>query len=604
MESLAFPGLHDSAREVNAGENWQHASAEHHISIVVGHVQRDHDYSRSESKNEEFSRCIVSLCGTDSQPDTRPLDLSARSSHSRRADVRGAAPRGPASNPSAQHEGHRRPRNNDTRDVLPYFRNPRKRRDILGGALKMSEMEERLSGPRGYKRAREEALAAGDSTYFVRAVEDRPYFPRLNVDPANQEESALNVAKVVVDHLSSKNDEGHANAGTLEYEGQISVISGGLTNALFKVDLRSPSLDDGGISVLVRIFGAEGLIDRDEENSTFARLCSESGGTESKLVTHEMLDLLGRFGNGRVETFIPNMRPAHYIRDFGRDEVHAEVARQLARIHSFDAPEYLTNGDAETKRPALWGVIADWVDDLSQQLTEERFQDTKLLELFSEAAGCASINSDDGDLSQIVKEHLLGEAMWLRNQVETRFPDAPVVFCHNDVNGGNILLDRTLDGKDAVYDKHSLAIIDYEYAAVNYALFDVGNFICEHCGGNDDATPKYNLRPNRKRVRRFLETYVAERDSLSGSRLICSSEQLDELCDQVELFEMASCLYWGVWGVLQSAGEVTGGSFNEDRSRDRMMGIIDTEEWDNLRYGRNRLARYFECKDKLLKSSR
>lgn len=481
----------------------------------------------------------------------------------------------------------------------------RKRRDILArkGVWKISKMEERLSGPRGYVRAREEALAAGDSTYFVRVVEDRPYFPRLNVDPANQEESALNVAKVVVDHLSSessKNDEGNANAGAQEYEGQISVISGGLTNALFKVDLISPSLDDDSVSVLVRIFGAEGLIDRDEENATFARLCSSKSGGTDALVTHDRLDLLGRFGNGRVETFMPNMRPAHYVRDFGRGAVHAEVARQLARIHCFDAPEYLTNGNAETKRPALWGVITTWIDDLSQQLTEERFQDTKLLELFSEAAGCASSNSDDGDL----KSHLMGEVLWLRKQVETRFPEAPVVFCHNDVNGGNILLDRALDGKEAVYDKKSLAIIDYEYAAVNYAMFDVGNFICEHCGGNDDATPKYNLRPNRKRVRRFLETYTAERDSLLGSCLSCSSEKLDELCDQVELFEMASSLYWGVWGVLQSAGEVTGGSFKEDQSRDRMMGIIDTEEWDNLRYGRNRLARYFECKDTLLKNSK
>ena len=459
-------------------------------------------------------------------------------------------------------------------------------------------MKERLNGPRGYSRAREEASAdgGGDSTYFVRVVEDRPYFPRLNVDPANQEESALHVAKVVVDYLSSKNEEGRASAGPLEYEGQISVISGGLTNALFKVDLKSPSLDDDAVSVLVRIFGAEGLIDRDEENATFARLCSESGGAGTP-VTHDRLDLLGRFGNGRVETFIPNMRPAHYVRDFGRDEVHAEVARQLARIHCFDAPEYLTNGNSE--RPALWGVITAWIDDLSQQLTDDRFQDTKLLELFFESAGCASVNTDGGDLkSQILKDHLAGEVLWMRKQVETRFPEAPVVFCHNDVNGGNILLDRTLDGKDAVYDKNSVAIIDFEYAAVNFAMFDVGNFICEHCGGNDDATPKYNLRPSRKRVRQFLESYAAERDSLLGSSS-SSSEQLDELCDQAELFEMASSLYWGVWGVLQSASEVTGGSFKEDQSRDRMMGIIDTEDWDNLRYGRNRLARYFECKNSL-----
>ena len=44
---------------------------------------------------------------------------------------------------------------------------------------------------------------------------------------------------------------------------EISVVSGGITNKLMKVVLTD------GPAVLVRIFGAEGMIDREIENPTF-----------------------------------------------------------------------------------------------------------------------------------------------------------------------------------------------------------------------------------------------------------------------------------------------------------------------------------------------
>ena len=82
------------------------------------------------------------------------------------------------------------------------------------------------------------------------------------------------------------------------------------------------------------------MINRDEETAIFARLCDPKGGAiGSGSVVHNQLDLLGRFRNGRVETWIPNMRQAHHVDDLGRQEgLVMEVARQLARLHyGYDA---------------------------------------------------------------------------------------------------------------------------------------------------------------------------------------------------------------------------------------------------------------------------
>lgn len=49
---------------------------------------------------------------------------------------------------------------------------------------------------------------------------------------------------------------------------------------------------------------------------------------------------------------------------------------------------------------------------------------------------------------------------------------SPVVFCHNDLQEGNILIKESSDNKNIV-------IIDYEYCSYNYRGFDFANHMCE-----------------------------------------------------------------------------------------------------------------------------
>jgi thiamine kinase-like enzyme len=452
-----------------------------------------------------------------------------------------------------------------------------------------------LSGPQGYAQARNEAdsidgkLAA---TSFVRIVDNRPYFPLLKADPSNTT-SIIEIANAII---SRSNDNAQGNCHFHE-KVNVTVITGGLTNALFKVDLPNSN------SVLLRIFGAEGFIDRDEETTTFARLCHRKG------TLHDQLELVGRFGNGRVETWIPNMRPSSHIYDFAREGFALEVARQMARLHyGFDADASASGTQIKDvpRQPTIWKVIESWIDELSENLSHEKFRnDTKLMEVFS----CAIIgppDHHDGKISHDIHSvisSISDDLAWLKNRVETRFPNAQLAFCHNDVNAANILLDASIDDDDGAtrYDKQTVCIIDYEYCSTNYAMYDVANYLCEHCGGNDDGIPNYDLIPSVDRLSIFLHEYVRERDEIlskisrGGEDEGTASSEVSDLLPQVELFQMASCLYWASWGILQATGEVINGTFRMENAMSRLYGDVDQTSFDYLRYGKNRMARFRFC---------
>jgi choline kinase len=450
-----------------------------------------------------------------------------------------------------------------------------------------------LSGPQGYAQARNEADSINGNlpaTSFVRIVDNRPYFPLLKADPSNK----ASIIEIVNAIISRSNDNAQGNCHFHE-KVNVTAITGGLTNALFKVDLPNSN------SVLLRIFGAEGFIDRDEETTTFARLCHKKG------TLHDQLELVGRFGNGRVESWIPNMRPSSHLCDFAKEGFALEVARQMARLHyGFDADASASGARIKDvpRQPTIWKVIESWIDELSDNLSHEKFRnDPKLMEVFYRAI-MGPPDHHDGKISSnihsVIISSLSDDLAWLKNVVETRFPNAQLAFCHNDVNAANILLDASIDDNDGAtrYDKQTVCIIDYEYCSTNYAMYDVANYLCEHCGGNDDGIPNYDLIPSVDRLSIFLHEYVRERDEVL-SKIITGGEvdttansEVSDLLPQVELFQMASCLYWACWGILQATGEVINGTFRMENALSRLDGDVDQTSFDYLRYGKNRMARF------------
>ncbi|KAL7506680.1 hypothetical protein ACHAXN_003931 [Cyclotella atomus] len=443
------------------------------------------------------------------------------------------------------------------------------------------------SGPSGYAAARAESRNHANTT--VHYVEGRPYFPVLNVDPSD-EKAMIETSRTVLNAYCSSN----IPSDTMDVK--VTRIAGGLTNALFKIDFPNTS-------VLVRIFGAEGMIDRDLETATFARLCGtpHNGGTNpngadesSKKVVHPDLDMIGRFANGRVESWIPNMRQST-MQDFDSN-LMGGVARVLARLHyGFEVPSYLYKAECrevdgrreriKVLRPNLWEVIYAWIDELKDSLAQDKF-DIDLIQLFCEATlgrvGCSK--------EEIIAS-LRQETKWLQSTVKMSHPDATVAFTHNDLCTANILLDQSRDADPC--------IIDYEYGSISYTMYDVANFFCELCGGNDNGAPNIELFPSMERQRQFLKEYVTEKKRIVERVGNDRVDDISQLQSEIKLFQMASNLMWGIWGVLQASGEVTIESFCKETAKLRLDGKIDDDSFDYLRYGMNRLKNYRICKESL-----
>lgn len=420
-----------------------------------------------------------------------------------------------------------------------------------------------LFGPKGFVAVRN--APSGDNCNFNQLVENKPYFPRLLVDPSD-EASVITAAENFLKY--HEGDESEATSG----DARVVTITGGLTNALLRVD----GLNAAG--VLVRVFGSDGMIDRDVDTTIYAKLCALNGA-----VVHEKLTYLGRFGNGRVEGWIPNFRPANHLTDFGAksDGLWKEVARQMARFHAGVIPlEDSSRNTDEKPLPSLWKVIASWLDELNQSFNHKSFQeDPSLLEHFREG------------------KSIKDEMEWLQNLIRKYHTGAAVSFCHNDVNPGNILIPTELDDNcdlcDALFNNDTVCIIDFEYAAINYSMFDVANFFNEHCGGNDFGIPDYDLFPSLEKQRSFLAEYMSA--LLESNASFADEEKMEKLLSEVEIFVMGNHLYWGLWGLAQAAAEITSGTFQERKN-------VDETEWDNLRYGLNRLQRYHECKNQYLQT--
>lgn len=356
---------------------------------------------------------------------------------------------------------------------------------------------------------------------------------------------------------------------------EITTISGGITNSLFKV-----SNVAAGQTCLIRAFGAktEVLIDREKDNKLFAILSDSGFGPL----------LHGTFSNGRVEGYM-NARPLLPSEMCLRHplDIVSLIARETARMHTLP----LGPGGP----PILWRYLDKW----HAMVLEVTFDSTD-----SKAAGLHALNTGrigrelawlktvlPSEHTQHGRTLLLdmaakdGKAGVLLRSVlpvdlhtpcvsdpllQARIDGAAcmfqVAFAHNDLLSGNILLleERTGTGEDtdySRYDSSRVQIIDYEYGGYNYAGFDVANHFCEHAGFDFDLAKWY---PGREVQEAWVREYLAavgtplpNRGLYLGSSASSPEDDvtaafLDEALVQVNRFALCSHLWWGQWAVIQA----------------------------------------------------
>ena len=180
--------------------------------------------------------------------------------------------------------------------------------------------------------------------------------------------------------------------------------------------------------------------------------------------------------------------------------------------------------------------------------------------------------------SRLLDINFVEEINWVKKWVE--HVNSPVVFCHNDLQGGNILLRHDLGDKDDNMDA-KLVVIDYEFCSYNYRAFDIANHFHEWMFDyTNKSYPYYHSAKDRfptKETRvtisnlhylnfcpkiryffqlEFIKNYMDE--SLAGSpkALSMTNENRLQLAEalqkEVEAFFIVPNLLWAMWAMAQS----------------------------------------------------
>ncbi|KAI7830052.1 kinase-like domain-containing protein [Kickxella alabastrina] len=290
----------------------------------------------------------------------------------------------------------------------------------------------------------------------------------------------------------------------------------GITNKLIQCTNKSKD-----ITVLIRAYGkhTEVIIDRSQE------LINMAGLTRLGMCP----PLYARFNNGLVYGFIPGTvaKPE----EMGNDLWAPLIARKLAEWGQVQLP-----GDHS---PQLFPIIRRWMNDIPANYASER---------------------DNAIFHKHFKiQDLIAECDQL-DAILTKL-DSPVVFSHNDLLSGNVIM---AESKDEVF------FIDYEYAMYNYRGFDIANHFNEYAGFECD----YGRYPGKEAQLAWFKTY------LDHIALDSGSGALEAMYTEVSLFQLASHFYWGIWALVQAD--------------------ISDIDFDYMDYARLRFEQYYRVKTRVL----
>ncbi|KAK6644996.1 hypothetical protein RUM43_001272 [Polyplax serrata] len=318
----------------------------------------------------------------------------------------------------------------------------------------------------------------------------------------------------------------------------IKKLSGGLSNFLYYCALPESQKPIGNepSKVLMRIYGqdhSDMQMKFITECVIFTLLSENNRGPR----------LHGVFPGGRLEEYIP-ARPLT-TDELADDNLSLVIADSIAEIHAMEVPI--------SKEPRwLWGSIESWLRKLEN-------------------------NRELLKVRKILGTDLKEELRWLRNYLSKIH--SPVVFCHNDLQEGNIL--KRTDVNENTQETKNLMIIDFEYCAYNYRGFDLANHFCESMYDyTNEEGPYFWSKPENypsiEKQEKFVRRYLSK---LNKTDVIIDDE-VDVVINEIRAYTLASHMYWAIWSVVNS--------------------VMTTIEFDYWNYGKARFNSYLNHKMAIL----
>ncbi|KAL1284109.1 Choline kinase [Trichinella pseudospiralis] len=320
-------------------------------------------------------------------------------------------------------------------------------------------------------------------------------------------------------------------------------MSGGLSNVLFLCQHEMGVYPDRAVpcKILLRIyFNPETETNVVEESVTFMLLSERQLGPK----------LYGIFTGGRLEEYIPS-RPLSAV-EVRQSHFSRQIAAKMAQFHALSVPL--------SKEPTyLFDALRRWMRQLKNNA--DRFPE--FLVRF------------DNQVISLNEERLLQEINLIREFTDNC--KSPVVFCHNDVQEGNILLPNECSSHE------DIMLIDFEYSSYNYRGFDLANHFCEwifDCTITDP--PGFIVEPSHfpteSEQLQFFSSYLEE------LKRPIDADVLEFMLQEVSGFVPVSHLLWGVWALLQNIVSPMQADFNF------------------LEYAKTRMSLYFNLRPALLRA--
>ncbi|CAK1546578.1 unnamed protein product [Leptosia nina] len=373
-------------------------------------------------------------------------------------------------------------------------------------------------------------------------------------------------------------------------------ISGGLSNFLYYVALPSDVARLGGYQRDVSPETEQDMrlkkqlsahsFSLDEPKKVLLRIYGQVHGERAMdaIVTESVIFTLlserrlgpklhGVFSGGRIEEYIPAR--SLFTKELSEPALSMKIAEKMAAIHSMEVPL--------SKEPNwLWKTMGKWL----RTAREERLAATEL----------------KGEERKIMERLRMvdweAEIEWVKKLTTT--VNSPVVFCHNDMQEGNILLleengtESAIEGDEAsgvflraASDEESsdsaasglsdpdpalgeprLMLIDFEYCAYNYRAFDISNHFQEWSYDyTNPQRPFYyefpDQEPTLEQKEIFIKEYLkhwrnagwAARGS-AASADVCDTPSIDDvnqLLNEVDAFQPVCDLFWTLWSIVNAS---------------------------------------------------
>ncbi|KAH8329333.1 hypothetical protein KR074_008044 [Drosophila pseudoananassae] len=335
--------------------------------------------------------------------------------------------------------------------------------------------------------------------------------------------------------------------------------------------------------VLLRIYGQthgdNGMENMITESVVFALLSERNFGPK----------LYGIFPGGRIEQFLPARSLA--TAELGEQRISLKIAEKLGDIHSLTIPM--------SKEPDwIWTCMHRWVSSFDGILKGKCLSKSK----------SSPVLKKQMELLRTID--YVEEIAWLKSVIESG--DYPVVFCHNDLQEGNILMrqtqqertprvsisslrstfdetlgdsldgnsnsnisepeqnkvhsvspppcpeldttdDSALDSSFTIDSEPDLIIIDFEYCAYNYRGYDLANHFIEWTF--DYTNPQYPYFHHNKsnyatgqQRRDFIVQYL--KSYHDDENYSPKVQELEKVDEEIRFFTMLSHLFWSLWSII------------------------------------------------------